>query len=268
MKKGGLTGIVGLVLLACWGCAETQDPAGADIGEAVLALGTSFEATGLMTEEALVQVDAMRFPHARLTLEHADGAVVESAPFELEFAPIEGLLTVSGPALELPEMGSWRVFFEVLPEEPGAKQPGESSHSLVVQGLWFFGETATEPSPLPWHESAERRDVRAPSSFRYLSGSGALVEIGSVIVDADSASLEFDLDFLQWRVQVLEPAVAELFDVETDAEAEAQEPASGAGGGMPERGERPLPDTVRDADGVGLMNLLERVSARAEGPAR
>lgn len=48
------------LFVGCSGCADVQQSE-----EAVLALGTSFEATGLAADEALVRVDSMRFPNAR-----------------------------------------------------------------------------------------------------------------------------------------------------------------------------------------------------------
>lgn len=257
--------------IACGACLIEEEPKEFENDETRL-LETQLTVDGLAAADALVHVEKLILPSLEVELAHESGVVVTSEVFGVEVEPTHGQATVTGPVIALPEEGKWDVILRVMPVEALSPddEDGYGESSLAVYGLWFYGESASDPTPLPWRDESERYDVVRAAPFSYLSDAHALVELGEVNVLRDADTLELDLDFASWREHVLEPAVDALFaDVQED-----RGDAGGNDGHIIREGDEfagwdrdnPLHQVVLDADGFGLSGLLERLSAHAGGP--
>lgn len=205
-----------------------------------------------------VHIERFGMPNARVMFLQVDGderTVAVSAAVALTFDVAAGVLTVDGPRVELPGPGEWDVRLHLYPSEAD----GLDARTVVIEGTWDPTRDHGEPSPLPWREhDAKSHDTEPLQHFTWSSSAAAIVDLDTFALDADATDLVVAVPLDTWVSTVLVPILRERLggpEVAGGEDTGAHPHGSAVGRGDDARG------VVFEDDGVGLSNLLERVSA-------
>lgn len=262
MESRTITLLIALSLVAMAACAgDPEERPGEDAAAVVqqaIEVRTAVALDHVNPVHSPVTIERFGMPNARVMFVAAEDqgrTVAVSAPVALTFDVASGEVSVDGPRVELPGPGAWDVRLHLYP----AEADGIDARTVVIDGTWDANRDHGEPSPLPWREMHSKAQGDVPDAlqrFTWSSSTAASVDLATFVLDEDATDLVVAVPLDTWVSTVLVPVLRERFG---DAERGPIDPAHSGEAASPRtrsnRGE------VVEDDGIGLINLLERVSA-------